>query len=186
MRKLLKSSIAVLIVIALNILCVSCSRVNKTEYTWEEFEALNIEQQLEFQNSFESDDAFEEWVNSVKPDDTVSITMDLNLPWENGGKSPDEYTWNEFEALDSGLQIAFQSWFDSYSEFETWMQKVKIPDIEEETKPSLPWENGGKSPDEYTWDEFNKLSGVEQIFFQKSFDKFEDFEKWMDAAQAEN
>lgn len=182
MKKLAKNYIVLLTTLILGLLCVSCNN-NKTEYTWEEFESLDIEQQLEFRDSFENDDAFEEWVNSVKPDDTVGITMDLNLPWENGGKSPDEYTWSEFEALDSGQQIAFQGWFNNYEAFEDWMAKVKTSDISEETKPYLPWEKGGKSPAEYTWEEFNELSGPQQIYFQKSFEKFEDFEKWMDKVQ---
>ena len=58
-------------------------------------------------------------------------------------------------------------------------EKAKSSDIEIE----LPWENGGKAPEEYNWEEFNKLTGPQQIKFQNSFEKYEDFEKWIEKAR---
>ena len=47
-----------------------------------------------------------------------------------------------------------------------------------------PWdEKGAKQPSEYTWEEYEALSGGEQIEFQMSFGEFEDFEAWMYEAQ---
>lgn len=45
-------------------------------------------------------------------------------------------------------------------------------------KNGIPWENGGKQPIEYTWEEFEKLSGEQQEIFVESFDSAEEFEKW--------
>ena len=37
------------------------------EYTWEEFEALTLEQQIMFQNSFSSVEEFEQWLYANMP-----------------------------------------------------------------------------------------------------------------------
>ena len=46
---------------------------NKT-YTWEEFEALSQEEQVEFQNSFKSQKGFEKWM--------VKAQKNISLPWK--------------------------------------------------------------------------------------------------------
>ena len=52
--------------------------------------------------------------------------------------------------------------------------------------PPAPWETeGAKQPKDYSWAEFEALSGEYQMIFQKSFKKFEDFEKWMEEAQSQ-
>ena len=88
-----------------------------TDYTWVEFESLSGEEQIRFQNSFSSQEAFETWMNDAK-------TEKYNLPWENGGKQPEEYTWKEFEALSGAQQIQFQKTFESIEKFDEWLQKT--------------------------------------------------------------
>lgn len=95
------------------------------------------------------------------------------LPWENGGKSPLEYTWAEFEALSPVLQIKFQKEFEGDG-FEKWMESVT------EEKTELPWENGGKRPEEYTWEEFEALSPALQIKFQSAFEEQDGFDSWLE------
>ncbi len=87
------------------------------DYTYEEFEALTAEQQLEFQESFETIDEFNEWLNEAQ-------WVPVDVPWDDGGKSPSEYTWEEFEALSDEQQIAFQNSFEDNKDFEEWYYKV--------------------------------------------------------------
>ena len=160
-----------------------------SDYTWEEFEALEGGQQIAFQQSFDSYEAFERWMQMVNGGQSQAVesapVVELELPWENGGKQPYDYTWEEFEALEGGQQIAFQQSFDSFEDFEAWMQKQGNPGAgeteptEEETALELPWENGGKHPSEYTWEEFEALDGGQQIAFQQIFGSIEAFDEWL-------
>ncbi len=141
-----------------------------SELTWEEFEALTAEQQMKFQNSFGSIEEFEEWM--------MNAQNKISVPWENGGKQPSDYTWEEFEALTADQQMVFQNSFGKIEDFEKWMEKAQgTAEIE------TPWENGGKNPKDYTWEEFEALTAEQQMAFQSSFEKSEDFEKWMEEAQ---
>lgn len=141
-----------------------------SELTWEEFEALTAEQQMKFQNSFGSIEEFEEWM--------MNAQNKIPVPWENGGKKPKNYTWEEFESLTPEQQIKFQNSFKKFEDFEKWMEKVQgTAEIE------TPWKNGGKQPKDYTWEEFEALTAEQQMAFQSSFEKSEDFEKWMEEAQ---
>jgi hypothetical protein len=51
--------------------------------------------------------------------------VDEKNPWENGGKKPSEYTWEEFNALDGLQQEFFFLWFDSADAFEVWMTEAQ-------------------------------------------------------------
>lgn len=137
------------------------------EYTWDEFNELTAFQQMEFQYSFESEESFGTWMNDAQEEEIEE------MPWDDGGKKPNEYTWEEFNALTGAQQIAFQRSFESVELFEHWMMKSQ--GYEE-----LPWESGGKSPSEYTWDEFNSLNEYQQMEFQKAFEDENEFQMWMD------
>ncbi len=86
------------------------------KYTWEEYQALTPEQKDAFFESFESPEAFQAWMERVKP---AAL-----YPWENGGKAIDRYTWEEFLALSPELQEAFFLSFHSPEDFEFWMNRV--------------------------------------------------------------
>ena len=74
------------------------------------------------------------------------------LPWEKGGKRPDEYTLEEYEALSAFEQDAFFESFDSVDDFDRWMTRVYGNEV-------IPWEDpGAKQPNEYTWEEYEALS----------------------------
>ena len=147
-----------------------------SEYTWAEFEALTGAQQMAFQQSFDSIEAFDAWMQKAQGNGTDKNDM----PWENGGKQPSEYTWAEFEALTAGQQMAFQQSFGSIEAFDAWMQKAQA---EESGEADLPWASGGKQPSEYTWAEFEALTGAQQMAFQNSFASIEEFDKWLTANQ---
>ncbi len=188
MKKILKMGLAVVLVLTIGIIAVGCGSKDEQdadsdinielswenggkapeEYTWEEFNALTGPQQIKFQNSFEEFKDFEDWMAEAQAED------DVDLPWVKEGRSPSDYTWDEFIALEGAHQIQFQNSFESTDKFEEWMNEAQEEVID------IPWENGGKAPEEYSWEEFNKLTGPQQIKFQNSFEKYEDFEKWME------
>ncbi len=192
MKRFLRLSLAVILVLTIGIVSVGCGSKNKqdkdsasdvevelpweeggkkpAEYTWDEFNALTGPQQIKFQESFKEFEEFEDWMEDAQAENG-------KLPWVKEGRSPSDYTWDEFLALDGPLQIQFQNAFEDDKAFEKWMLEAQ------EDVTDIPWENGGKKPEEYTWEEFNKLTGPQQIKFQESFEKFEDFEKWMDKAR---
>ena len=97
-------------------------------------------------------------------------------PWEESGKSVEEYTWAEFEDLSAAQQEAFFDAFESIEAFEAWR-------ISAQTAIELPWENGNKAIEEYTWAEFERLSGAQQEAFFEAFESLEAFEAWMKEAQ---
>ena len=145
-------------------------------YTWEEYQALSLEEQDAFFQSFESVEAFEAWMKTVKPaEGTVPA-----LNWDASGKQPDAYTWEEYEALSAEEKDAFYLWFGSAAGFEAWMDAVKpVETVETVAK----WDKPGKQPDTYTWEEYQALNAKEQDAFYQWFASKAEFEAWMDAAK---
>ncbi len=141
-----------------------------SEYTWEEFEALEGGQQIAFQDSFGNFEKFDEWMQKTRYGEEKK-------PWdEDGAKQPSEYTWEEFEALSAAQQMMFQNSFESFEEFDEWMWKAQV------NTEKNPWDRkGAKQPSEYTWEEFEALSAAQQMAFQNSFESVEDFDKWLKA-----
>ena len=142
------------------------------DYTWEEYEALSGEDQERFYQWFGSKAAFENWVASAKPKETVAPIGQ----WDKAGKPPREYTWEEYEALSDVDQEKFDQWFGTRANFEAWMVSVKP----KETAPvEEGWNKTGKQPDQYTWEEFEGLTAQEQDQFYQWFGTQEAFEAWM-------
>jgi len=141
------------------------------QVTWDEFCAMTEEEKQAFMDSFASGEAFEAWLESVGGD----VPSVPTYPWENGGKQPKDYTWDEFCALSEDEVEAFIASFGSNAEFEKWAEKVQttVPDFK------YPWENGGKQPKDYTWDEFCALDEEEMTAFMDWFGSEEAFEEWL-------
>ena len=74
------------------------------EYTWEEYQALSLEEKDAFYLRFDSKSAFEEWVEFVKP---VEKEPDI-LKWNESDKLPNEYTWEEYQSLSLEKKDAFR------------------------------------------------------------------------------
>lgn len=139
------------------------------DYTWEEFVALTVNQQMAFQN-YLGEEGFEAWLEKVQ-------NQLAKNPWEKpGAKQPKDYTWEEYEALTAEQQMAFQSYLGAAG-FETWLNKVQ-----KETGKN-PWElPGGKKPQDYTWAEFEALTADQQMAFQNYLGE-KGFEEWLNRVQ---
>jgi len=107
-------------------------------------------------------------------------TGSTNNPWdEPGAKQPKDYTWAEFNALTGAQQMAFQNSFSSSSAFEAWLNNAQ--GNSGNSSATNPWEKpGAKQPKDYTWAEFNALTGEQQIAFQKAFSNSNGFEQWFE------
>ena len=97
------------------------------------------------------------------------------LPWENGGKQPTDYTWTEFLELSAEQQNAFADTFPNSTAFIAWQDQA----LRNHDSAALPWENGGKQPSEYTWDEFLALSATAKDAFYLAFDSTEAYNEWL-------
>ena len=178
MVKYKKAMMIILIaIIALSVTLIALLLIyfGGNEITWEEFESMTPEKQMEFQNSFDSLEEFDEWLKKVQTEEKKDV------PWENGGKKPKNYTWEEFESLPPEQQIIFQNSFKKTEDFEKWMVKAQ-----EELESEKPWENGGKKPKDYTWEEFEALTAEQQMAFQNSFKSQEKFDEWMQSVAENN
>ena len=135
------------------------------DYTWAEFEALTAEQQMAFQN-YLGEAGFETWLSKAQSQTTSN-------PWEKPcAKQPADYTWEEFEALTGAQQMAFQKYLGEEG-FDAWLNKVQ-----NQTEKN-PWdEPGAKQPEDYTWEEFEALTGAQQMAFQDYLGEA-GFEAWM-------
>ena len=140
-------------------------------YTWEEYVNLSLEEQDAFFQEFESVEAFEAWMNAVRPKDVATIGN-----WDKPGKTPDAYTWKEYQSLTQEEQEAFYQWFGTAGAFEAWMAKAKPA---ETTEPAPKWDKPGKAPDAYTWVEYQALTPKEQEAFFQWFGSVSAFEAWM-------
>ena len=64
-------------------------------------------------------DGFAQWMNHAQ-----QPTQPPEMPWEvAGAKQPEDYTWEDFEALTVAQQIAFQNYLGEAA-FETWLNRV--------------------------------------------------------------
>ena len=137
------------------------------DYTWEEFEALTEAQQIAFQK-YLGEAGFEAWLNKVQGQEQPAAN-----PWEvSGAKQPADYTWAEFEDLTAAQQMAFQNYLGAEG-FEAWLNRVQ-----NQTEQN-PWEEpGAKKPEDYTYEEFEALTGAQQIAFQNYLGEA-GFEAWL-------
>lgn len=142
--------------------------------SWEAFEAMTPEEQEAFYNSFASPEEYLAWMEAVSP-------ADVDLPWKNGGKQPEEYTWEEFDTLTLDQKTAFQEAFASEADFLSWVEGKRPK--EEVAEILMPWEDGGKQPNEYTLEEFYALTLDQQNRFVETFGSREEFERWLELAE---
>ena len=134
------------------------------EYTWEEYEALSDIQREAFFESFEDPASYDFWLRKSRGEEL--------LPWEVEEKEPSEYTWEEYQQLSAEQQAAFQMSFESVVSFDMWLTNAQ-------SNVMLPWDNGGKKPSEYTWEEYDVLDDFLKEAFFESFEDEQEMEKWI-------
>jgi len=139
-------------------------------YTWEEYNAFTAEQQMAFQNSFDSVDSFSTWMQQAQREES-------DIPVENNDEAIKAYTWEEYERLTAEEQMEFQRSFASIEDFDRWLQKVQ------NEGSANPWETDGKQPKDYTWKEFEALTVAQQMAFQRSFASIDAFADWVEVNQ---
>lgn len=91
-------------------------------------------------------------------------------------ENPEEYTWEEFEKLSPEEQSNFIESFDNPESFDEWFAENGENEI-----LLYPWDIEGKLPEEYTWEEYEKLNEVEKKAFKESFLTEEQFNLWKDS-----
>ena len=140
------------------------------DYTWEEYDALTGAQQKAFKVHL-GVEAYSKWLDNMRG------TADVK-PWdEPGAKQPEEYSWEEYEALSTVHQIAFQHYL-GLDAFSAWLTGVQ--------REATPWdESGSKQPADYTWKEFEALTAGQQMAFQSDLGAA-GFEKWIDQVQSQS
>lgn len=155
------------------------------EYSYSEFLAFSEEQQIAFQGAFDTFEDFQSWMDREAP--PAPTEPALELPWEKAGaKRPEEYTLEEFEMLEPGAQIAFQSAFEDTNGFEQWLNKFLGSESTEEAEV-FPWQSNPSKPlNSYTWAEYEEWEGSVQMAFQSAFPSFQDFENWLSLAHPED
>ena len=146
-----------------------------SSYTWEEYQAMDHEEQDALYERFDSAEDFEAWMESAQPKET-----EPDFVWDEPGKTPDAYTYEEYMALTSEQKEAFYQWFGSVDEFESWLNQAQAEILT--TQPPV-WNDRGKQPDAYTWAEYQALTPEEQDAFFLWFASREAFEAWMNAAR---
>ncbi len=147
------------------------------DYTWEEYLNLTYEQKDAFFEAFDSAEAFEIWKGEVN----ASKETETPVPAQTETEKPSAtVSWEDFMAMTPEEQEAFFESFESPEAFEAWMNAEQpVVGEQEPEKEKYPWQNGGKYPSEYTWEEFLALSPEAQEAFFLSFSSPEQFETWM-------
>ncbi len=93
-------------------------------FTWEEYQALTSEEQAMFPDCFYSLDEYKRWYESVQEDISNYEEISINDDFLNG-RNPEDFTWEEYEALTTEEQAMFPDYFDSYDEYLQWMETAK-------------------------------------------------------------
>ena len=103
--------------------------------------------------------AFVEWLedngrtfDSWLEDNQEDVEIDLP-PWEEGGKSPDRYTLEQYLNLSEDMQYAFREYFGSEEAFYAWFES-KIEDDEPEEEDDL---FVGMELEDFTFDTFVEM-----------------------------
>ena len=145
-------------------------------YTWEEYEAMSLEEQDAFFEQFASADEFEAWMASADPQQAA---VEIKT-WDKPGKTPDAYTYEEYQALSGEEQESFYQWFDSEEAFEEWLEPARPQEVPD---PVVDWNKFGKQAGEYTWEEYGALTPEEQDAFFQEFASVDEFEAWMESVR---
>lgn len=97
---------------------------NPENYTWEEYQSLDLEEQVFFPDYFESMEEFNSWYEKTNPEYKDSVE-DISIPEINlKGKLPTEWTKEDYEELTPDEQMYFPDYFDTFETYEEWYSKI--------------------------------------------------------------
>lgn len=96
-------------------------------------------------------------------------------------KAPNDYTWEEYQAMDHEEKDELFERFDSLDDFESWKESVQP----QETEPEFVWGLPGKLPNDYTYEEYLKLTSEQKEAFYQWFSSVTEFEGWLQQVQSE-
>ena len=145
--------------------------------TWEEYEQMTDPEKAAFSAGMSEED-FDCWMQEAIRE-TAGVSE--ALPWEaEGSTAPAEYSWAEYEALTEEEREAFSASLTE-EEFDIWMEAA-IREAAGAEADAAPWTlPGGKAPDEYTWEEYLRLTEEHQMLFARQFADG-GFDLWMQEA----
>lgn len=172
------------------------------EYTWAEYQTLSEAQQKAFMEAL-GPQGLEAWLKAVGggsssqsgnktnsgsnsqsgnsgPDESFIPGSNHNqsnvqYPWEKeDGKLPEDYTWEEYDALSLAQQKAFRSYLGTEG-FVEWLKKAE--------EAEYPWKaEGAKQPKDYTWEEYEVLTADQKTGFYQELGK-DGFDRWLEMLQ---
>lgn len=103
--------------------------------------------------------SFEDWLEDNQEDVEIELP-----PWEEGGKSPDRYTLEQYLNLSEDLQYAFREYFGSEDAFYAWFEsQIEDPELDEEDTFD------GMDLDDFIFDDYFEMDTVDQAAFCEQF-----------------
>ena len=99
-------------------------------------------------------------------------------------KNPESYTWEQYQALTPEEKMMFPDYFENMDEYNVWYESVAPTGDEGANIPKV--DLAGKNPEDFTWEDYQKLSIEEKMIFPDYFDSFEAYQKWYDSVCEEN
>lgn len=96
---------------------------NPKDYTWEEYQKLAPEEKAVFPDCFKDMNAYNEWYEKNKEEtvgEDFSVSIDLN------GRNPEDYTWEQYQALTQDEKAIFPDYFENMEAYKTWYERVCI------------------------------------------------------------
>ena len=107
---------------------------NPQKITWEQYQQLSPEEQAYFPDNFENMDEYNAWYEKNNPNDQKSDIdqTEVKIPIiDLQGKSPLEWTWEEYQELSPEEQAYFPDYFESFEEYQLWYDKVSAEELKE-------------------------------------------------------
>lgn len=122
--------------------------------------AMNDDERQDFRDWLEKNgETYEGWLNDHQEDPEIELP-----PWEEGGKSPDRYTLNEYLNLSDDFKYAFEQYFGSQDDFYAWLEsKTGEPDLDENDVFD------GMTLEDFTFDNYFEMNVVDQSAFCEYF-----------------
>ena len=110
------------------------------------------------------------FVPKKSPDETPS-TIGYNKI-----TNPEEYTWEQYQAMMPEEKMLFPDNFESMDAFNAWYDRVQPTEPVDTNGPTvnLP----GKNAEEFTWEEYQALTPEEQMLFPDYFESMDAYHVW--------